>query len=419
MSKTKPYPLPLTGVDSLSNETALFKGAVREAVNVDINRAGGFARRAGQRVLDPRSGMHSLWHAPQRGRTFLAVDAALYNLQSDNSLVFLAPLNSPAPLSYTEYNGNVYWASISTLGWLPADSTQARAVGVPTPAITPALSPGLGDLLPGRYAVVISRVDDRGEESGASEVQVINLPTGGGIMLSAMDTALAATTRVYITDPDGEQFHLAATLPAVFPTYNITETASGGECEVQFLKPLPPGVFIAWLAGRLYTAKGDTLWFSDAMRPHLHNPAHNFIKFSGYISFIEAVNDGMYVGDSRGVWFLAGCDPTKFSMSLMSSARAVRRSSIKILPAHLPDKKVDSEVNPVVLWLSTSGYMVGMDGGRVKELQPDRVKVPHGLVGRTTYLFRRGVKQVVTPVNSISTVAAGIAVDDTLPKSTP
>jgi len=35
-------------------------------------------------------------------------------------------------------------------------------------------------------------------------------------------------------------------------------------------------------------------------------------------------------------------------------------------------------------------------------------------VGRTAFLFRKGMKQVVTPVNSTSTVAFGTAVDSVI-----
>lgn len=63
--------------------------------------------------------------------------------------------------------------------------------------------------------------------------------------------------------------------------------------------------------------KLGTLYFSEAMRHHLNNPAHGFIQFGSCISFVEAVTDGLYIGDSRGVWFLSGTDPTKFEMKLV------------------------------------------------------------------------------------------------------
>lgn len=413
MSTTRPYPLPVAGVDSLSNETALLKGAVREAVNVDIGRAGRFKRRVGQTLRLPGSEYHSLWGAQQRGTMLVCKGNQLLRLNDDLSTTPLATLNSADPLAYTEYNGNVYWTNKTTTGWLPADASTARPVGVPVPEVVPALSAATGGLLPGKYGVSITFVDERGEEGGATELQVIDLPEGGGIRLSNLPQRLGWAISVYITSADGDVLRWAAELPAVFPSYVMAETAQGGICDTQFLTPMPPGEFITWLAGRLYTAKLGTLYFSEAMRPHLNNPAHGFIQFSGFISFVEAVTDGLYVGDSRGVWFLSGTDPTKFEAKLVSPHRAVRRSGVKVGPGHFPDDKVPSP-NPVAVWLSTSGYVVGMDGGATVELQPERVKVPAGLVGRTTFLFRKGMKQVVTPINSASTVAFGTAVDSVI-----
>ena len=413
MSATRPYPLPAAGIDSLSNETALLKGAVREAVNVDIGRAGRFKRRVGQTLRLSGSDYHSIWGAQQRGTMLVGKGNQLLRLNDDLSTTVLAALNSADPLAYTEYNGNVYWTNKTTIGWLPADAVAARAVGVPVPEVVPALSAGSGALLPGKYAVVLTYLDDRREEGGTTPVQIIDLPNGGGITLGGLPVRVGWAFCVYITDPDGSELRLSEELPAVFPNYTITQPAQGGVCDTRFLTPMPPGEFITWLAGRLYTAKLGTLYFSEAMRPHLNNPAHGFIQFSGFISFVEAVTDGLYVGDSRGVWFLSGTDPTKFEMRLVSTCRAVRRSSIRIPPEHFPEKKVTA-TNPVAVWLSTSGYVVGMDGGATVELQPERVKVPAGLVGRSTFLVRKGMKQVVTPVNSTSTVAFGTAVDSVI-----
>lgn len=414
MSKTVKYPLPATGVDQLSAETALAPGAVRSAVNVDIDRAGRTKRRAGytRRVAHP--GMHSLFYAAQKGWTLVAQDSALYQLDINTySRTPLATLSSPDKLEYTEYNGNLYFTNKTTIGWVPSNSTMARPVGVPVPT-TPTLSPAAGGLTPGKYGVAITFVDDRGEEGGATELQVIDLPDGGGIRLANLPQQLGWAIFVYITSADGDVLRWAAELPAVFPTYVVAETAQGGELDTQFLIPLPPGDIVRWHNGRLFTAKNGALRFSEALRPHLHNPAHNVIPFSGHISFVESVLGGMYVGDSRGVWFLSGADPTKFEQRLVSTCRAVARSSIMVPPEHFPEKKVPAST-PVAVWLSTSGYVVGMPDGTTVELQPDRVKVPSGLSGRSAFLMREGRKQVVTPVNSTSTAAFGIAVDSVIP----
>lgn len=416
MSKTAAYPLPALGVDMLSNETAITRGAVRSAVNVDIGREGRYKRRAGYTRQIAVTGMHSLFYAAQKGWTLVAQDAALFRLDTSTyARTALATLNSANSVEYTEYNGNLYFANRTTLGWVPHDSSTARTVGVPTPG-APTLSAASGGLTAGKYGVVITLIDDRGEESGASEFQVIDLPSGGGVRMSDLPQHYGWTVVAYITSADGDSLRSAAQFPAVFPTYVAAETAQGGEVDTQFLIPLPPGDFVRWHNGRLFTAGDGVVRFSEAMRPHLHNPAHGVIPFSGRIAFMESVGDGIYVGDRRGVWFLAGTDPTKFEMRRVSAHRAVSRSSLVMPSRHFPEKEVPADT-PVAVWLSTAGYMVGMPNGATVELQPDRLRVASGLTGRSALLMREGRKQVVTSVNSTSTSAATpeAAVDSVIP----
>lgn len=410
MSKTRPYPLPITGIDMLSNETALPPGAVRSAVNIDIGRSGHFSRRSGYTRHVPRAGMHSLYHAAQKGLTVVAQDAGLHALDTGTLMTtLLFPLNSADKLEYVEYNGNLYFSSRTTIGWVPKDADAARPVGVPVPA-APLLSAAAGSLLPGSYGVVLTFVDDRGEESGASELRTITLPKGGGVRMENLPLHAGWALRAYLTSADGDVLRSAAQFPAVFPTYVVADDAQGGELTTQFLVPMPPGDIIRWHNGRLYTAHLNLLRFSQALRPHLHNPAHGLIPFSGSISFVEAVADGIYVGDSRGVWFLSGADPTNFSYLLVSSHRAVLGSSMVTSPKNFPPKQVPVEL-PVAVWLSEAGYVVGMPGGQAIELQPDRVIVRAGLVGRSALLQRRGRTQIVTPVNAITVDADGLAVN--------
>lgn len=413
MSKPVQYPLPALGVDMLSAQTALPKGAVRAATNVDISRDGSYARREGfeRQIAEP--GLHSLFHAPQKGWTLVAKNAQLNRLDVDTmTLSPLFSLGSARPVSYIEYNGNLYFSNRDSIGWVPSDDTAARAVGVPTPA-APALSQALGGLLPGKYGVVVTLLNDRGEESGATEVQFLDLPSGGGIRLSGLPVLSGWSVLVYVTSADGDQLRFAAELPAAFASYVVAEQANGAMCDTLYLSPMPAGDFVRWHAGRLYTAKNGTLYFSEPMRPHLHNPAKGYIPFSGHIAFVEAVADGIYVGDSRGVWFLSGNDPVKFEKNRVSGHRAVPWSSTIVQASAFSGEIVDSKL-PVALWLSEAGYVVGLPGGTAIEVNAERVQVAKGLTGRTAFVFRGGRKQVITTVNSTTTASFGAAVDSVI-----
>ena len=411
VNKTLPFPLPVLGVDELSHETSLPRGAVRSMTNIDVGRTGKMRLRPGF-VRSISAPAHSIRYMPQRGITLVGKGNALYQLDTSSmATTLVAMLNSGHPLEYIEYNGHVYASNRTSLVWLPADANTWRTVGVPVPDAPTVAASLTGDLPSGRYGVTITKLDDRGEESGSATVQFVDLPNGGGIQLSNLPV-FSGSVAIYLTAANDENLRVSETIPAVFSTYLASLYPQGRPLETFSMVPLPPGDFIRWHNGRLYTAVYDTLRWTEALRAHVHDASADLMKFSGFISFIEPVVDGIYVGDSRGVWFLKGGDPDEFAPVRVSPCRAVARSSISVPPEHFNPKQVQTSY-PCAVWLSTSGYVVGTAGGTAIELHADRIRVPGGLVGRSLFFYSEGRKQIVTPVNSNTTAAYGLAADST------
>lgn len=413
MVKPVRIPLPTLGVDLLSDETGLMEGAVRSADNVDIRRDGGFKRRAGYEVKVAGADFHSLYHSG-RG-TLVARGQRVYALDTETfAPSLLCEMGSDSPVDFTEANGHLYFINRGSFWWVPNDEASPRRVGVPLPDAMPdaSASPN-GALAAGTYVVALSRVDDRGEESQTKLLGRIALPNGGGILLTGVQVDLTCSYRVYLSPPDGDALYLSEEFSGGFAQYVVTRPPDGAIRTSQHLKPLPAGSFVRGHGGRLYVAASDTLWFSEPLRPHLHNPQHNFIKFTGEIKFVEAVEAGLYVGDERGVWLLPGKDPAQFQMRLVSSARPVARSSVKLSGAHFDQKVTQSDLD-VAVWLSTEGYILGRGTGDVVSLHPERVRVAAGLEGRSRFVVRDGVKQIITLAAATTTSGFGVATDTSM-----
>lgn len=407
MSKPAKIPLPVLGIDNLADETAMPAGTVRTATNVDIYKSGKFARRAGYTQRLATGGLHSLYTAAQKG-WMLCMQGPVLN-RVDPSTFALTPLltlPSDAAVDYCEFNGNVYFSNRNAAGWIPSDSSAARFLGVPTPG-KPTLTAGSGALSPGKYTLVLTVRDDRGEESAASEVAQIDLSSGGGIVMSNLPAD--GEVQVYITEPDGDLLRRTAVFPAVFPQYTVTDPPTGATCKTQFMAPMIPGDFVRWHNGRLYTGRNGEVNVSEPFYPGLYSPSYGRIPFSGFLAFVEPVKGGVYVGDSRGVWFLAGGDPTQFEPKRVTPIRAIRGSSVQV-PASFFEGLLDIN-EPAALWLSSAGYMVGTANGDLIALQAGRVQVPMSAQGRSTAILRDGRKQVLTPVNSTTATAFGAADD--------
>ena len=386
-------PLPKLGVDLLSDETQMPRGTVRSAVNVDIDRRGQFARRQGSALVAAGHGYDNLYPwgrqlVARRGAALVAIDPGTLVAS------VLCDLGQDAPVNYAEYNGALYVASEAGLWVLRAGADEAVPAGVRVPDALPSIVPAAaGALAPGVYMAAISLVDERGEESPA--VPLGQVQTDSGLQLTGMPVLLGSRWRLYLTPPDGDVLYLAEEFAAVFPQYAVTVYPGGAPCQTLHLAPLPGGQFVRGNNGRLYVASGDTLWFSEPLRPHLTAPRHNFVRFVGQIRFVEFVDGGVYVGDDRGVWWLAGEDPTQFSQRLVSSALAVARSSI-LIPMQNMAVLGSASTAECAVWLSSEGYMAGAPGGQASALNADRIRMNPDVSGQSVFLLRDGIKQIVT-----------------------
>lgn len=409
--KAQRLPLPVLGIDLLSDETGLPEGAVRRAENVDVRRNGGFSRRPGYEVVVGGADFQALYRTSRGVLVVRSGRLYVINMQSYD-LMLLCDLGGVEPVDFTEHNGNLYFGNTSSLWWVPADRSSPRRVGVALPTSLPTVTAHPSGALPaGRYTVAVSRVDDRGEESPTKVVGQVDLPTGGGVRLSGMVPDVDAAVRVYLTPPDGDALYLSETFSAAFAEFIVSRPPDGAVRSTQHLVPLPPGEFIRGHAGRLYVARGDTVFFSEPLRPHLHDPRHNFIKFVGPVRFMESVTGGVFVGDDRGVWFLPGNEPEQIRRA--TGVRAIHRSSVLVPGAHF-DKNITQSDQDCAVWLSEEGYMLGRATGDTVSLHPERVRVAAALEGRSRFIVREGMKQIITLTAATTANGFGVATDTTL-----
>ena len=386
-------PLPRLGIDLLSDETQMPAGTVRAAVNVDIDKRGQFARRQGSALAAPGHGYGYLF---PWGRSLLARRGTLLLSIDPDTLAQteLCDLGADDPIDYAAYNGDLYILAATGLWLLRAGASAAQPAGARLPDALPMLSPAsAGTLTPGRYMAAISLLDERGEESPAVPLGQIDVTAG--LLLTGLEVVPGSRWRLYLTPPDGDVLYLAEEFDAVFTQYAVTVYPGGAPCETLHLAPMPGGRFVRGYSGRLFVAAGDTLWFSEPLRPHLTAPRHNFIRFVGDIRFVEFVAGGAYVGDDRGVWWLAGEDPTKYALSPVSDAVAVARSSV-LVPMHRLGVLDSRAAADCAVWLSADGYMVGAPGGQVTALHPDRIRLAPQIAGQSVFLLRDGIQQIVT-----------------------
>lgn len=395
------------GIDMLSGETSIPPGAVRDAVNVDFDRAGNTQRRTGCEQLVAMEGAHSIWSSPSNRGLFVCQGVVLNRFTPPSTLQPIYTLASADPVDFCEHNGHIYFSNVASAGWIQSGTTTVKPLGVPTPSAPTAQAVASGGLQPGRYCVALTVTDTQGEESGCSDYVFVTLPTTGGIQLTNLPVpGFGCIVRLYVSQVNGENLFLNSWVPSGITTFIIGSDKQLKPLETAAFEPLPPGEIIRALGGRIYTAKGKTLRYSQPYRLGLTSLHHDYIEMEDDITIVEPVAGGVYIGAGGAVWFLQADMST---LRKVSVAAAVKRSSLLVSGEHFNPKVVPGDA-PVALWLSAAGYIVGMPDGNIVNLQADRIRIDQRTSGRTAFVLRDGLKQAITPVTA-QAAAYGTAID--------
>jgi hypothetical protein len=404
------------GLDLLSPETTLPEGALRTADNITLDHVGGAKRRDGYAIDLSLADASSLYVATQYRRPLTLVKAGttLYELTGkvgSLAVTSLATGLAPGYASYAEIASSVY-VSAGKLLRLDPDGI-ARTPGVVAMiGLTPGLTSTTGGLAAGQYGVAVSAIAASGEESGLSNMATITLAAAGGINvnLAGFPTASIVRYRIYRTEQNGDLLYLDREIN-VAGSVNLLGGNLGPPATNWLLDQLPPGKYIAAYNGRLYSLAGGFLYYSDVYNPGLYNPRSCWIPLEGDGTGLIAMDTGLYVGTTAGVIFLQGGGPADFQLLAVTSEPMIDGTAIKAPADLFAAELLQGTKKDVALWLSGTGYVVGLNGGQVLAPQSERIRID-AVRGSTATFRRDGVQQVVTAVEEV-TLGSGGAADST------
>ena len=408
---------PVLGIDKLSDETSMpqtdrgYARAVRDLLNIDLDSEGNTSRRQGYTRKLATSGFHSMYTSEERGWLIVCNREEMGVYDPDTNLfTALHTMAAASMTSFTEVNGKLYGVNNTENFMFREGSVDPRPLGVPLPSLTPSFSASsTGGLRAGKYAVAYSLVDSAAEESGLGETVVVDLPDGGGIQGTLFASMPGHKYRIYMTAANGEELYEVLEFDATLGSVLIDHYKPGRKNLLHGLEPLPPGHIVRGYKARLFIATTTCVAFSDAFRHHLHNPGHNFIPTTGFVGMIEPVDSGVFISDAKGVRFYRGSDPNDFQVKNISSEPAIFGTAISVPARYLPKKF--EVTSAAAIWLSRSGYHVGLPTGEVVRLHADQIRLPKYVQGCSALAIRDGRKQLVTPVHSVQDAATGLAVD--------
>ena len=375
------------------------KDAVLDALNVDFLNNGWVRSRPGFGPETPVDQGHSLSTAGSTTLMVFGEDLVVLDSISPLTTTTLRTgLTAMRPVSYAEMAGEVWWSNGEESGRCNADHTDSPWA-VPTPASAPTLVSNLSGTLPsGSYRVAITHAMLDGEES-AAQLAAVDLSDPGGITvtLPAAQTGVDKFV-VYCSGPDGAVLQRYSTVAAATASVSISAPAEGRSVgQRAFLSPLPAGDTVAFFNGRLLSASGRVLSYSDTYDFGLYNPAKNWIMLPDEIRVVAPCENGVFVGTASAVYWYAGTDIAQAEVF-----ERIRSSSVRGTVFFHPNGKA-------VGWMSADGMLIGTpDGAITSPMRANGFLPPEAEHGNAFVLEHKGETHVIFSLDSSARYPANV-----------
>lgn len=372
---------------------------LRDAVNVDIDNAGRARRRAAVSLVQAMTNADSLYLTSATAG-YLRRGAAIYAITLPTySETLFKVLSSDAPLSWSEFNGVLYYSNGTDSGRI--DGGVAYPWGLATPD-APTCTTVLGSLYAGTYQVGVSYYNNvTGEEGGVSASSNPSLSADGGIRITLPGASAGAThVNVYFSTVNGS-------IPMWIGRYAIgtasidvaAEPTRLRESSGRFESPLPAGTQIFMANGRLCSVSGDRINLGSPARPGYYIPIdgrqraegapmdYGYITFPAPVDLVIPTQFGVYVAYGDITQFFAGAD--------FAAAEIVK----DVLPYGAvagTSFVVPHRENPLVGWFGAHGVVLGDPQGVVKDAMIDNIELTPPASGASVVVQADGYRRVVS-----------------------
>ncbi len=163
----------------------------------------------------------------------------------------------------------------------------------------------------------------------------------------------------------------------------------------KFRTKIPAGQLVAWYHGRLYIANGDRLYYSDPFALRMR-AKKNFIQLTGYITMLEAVDNGLWVSDGK-IHFLSGESPTKFIFNTKADYNAIIHTAAKV-HRELTGLK---DISGPTIWVATEkGICIAGNSGGFINLTIKKYTMPAAKQGAALYKDTGNKSQYISVLES-------------------
>jgi hypothetical protein len=362
------------GINNIANTTRLTPGEMTAATNVDIGVRGKLLSRRGRALL--RAGVaSSVFEAP----------FGLFVLVG-NDLLLLNPAGATIRTVYETLGYTRVWYTLLPDGRVAfsngliqglASLTETTAWGIERP-----VDVGVGIAGDTSYQLTYTRLSDglEGPPSYGEAIDpreaIIGLPAKAGHQLN-----------VYLA-PYGEEVFLAGT--TMTDTFLWSGAQLGPEHTGHGLDAPPVGSLLHAWNSRVLIADGSTIWATRPMQPELCDLTKDFLQMPDPVTLMYGNGDGLFVGTTVGMYFLAGQVFEQLKAQPIAAGRVVLGSCVETNLNYLNEKIRPKGVLQGALCLLDGAIHLIFGGGEIIGLTTDRYRTDATEV-QATIRLRDGV----------------------------
>jgi len=179
-------------------------------------------------------------------------------------------------------------------------------------------------------------------------------------------------------------------------TFNQRQTYSP-----EFKRATLGGRCLEFYNGRLYFARGNSIYCTDTFDiEHVDVRFSHVATFQHTATMCKRVEDGLWIGTEKYVYFLAGEDITSgFKQTIVAKAGVVYGTACKINAEDIPKAQ---NTNTLVMFLTTGGICSGGNGGKYINHSFNEMSFDVGASGTATIHSYMGVSLYVVVVETDS-----------------
>lgn len=358
--------------DGMLNEPSLI-------LNSFVSPTKRIVKRQGRTLFASLEGVHSLFG----GSVMLCVaKEKLYEVRDRVVVELCSVITHGSQMSYIEEGDRIY---ISCTGWNGVfEGGRVFPWGLPVPD-KPLITGMPGDLPPGTYSVVYTRVSEEGQIGGNSTIAQITFENQAmGISLINKPSDCLA----WMTDVNGEQFYLAGDASQITSPYNTVPLPS-------FNVVTPPKLTcLRKFAGRVWGVSRKSVLYSEPFIPEWFKKGNSF-PFPEDIIGMYPVEKGIYVCSSNCTWVLDGTNPDKMTMKKVGDGTVPGAIAFADPEKLQEDNPAWESKTQLPIWMSKRGVVQGKQYFRIDCLAEEKLCFPTAQKGAGISLKQGGVKQVL------------------------